>query len=148
MTMIQYMSDTGLLPGTTHDISMIAAKLGIQRRVARCEDQSSERLGVADHVQPAALHGRAGGSRAVQHTASAVTNDVDTLTNALWYPPNSSTADVRPWDANGMQTPRAHGDYNANTATDYGLMLAYNQFSSNPSAGIELAWAGWAKGRA
>ena len=29
MTMIQFMSDTGLLPGTTHDISMIAAKLGI-----------------------------------------------------------------------------------------------------------------------
>ena len=29
MTMIQYMSDTGLLPGTTHDVSMVAAKLGI-----------------------------------------------------------------------------------------------------------------------
>jgi Flp pilus assembly protein TadG len=29
-TMIQYMSDTGLLPATTHDISMIAARLGIQ----------------------------------------------------------------------------------------------------------------------
>ena len=27
--MVQYMSDTGLLPGTTHDISMIAAKLGV-----------------------------------------------------------------------------------------------------------------------
>ena len=29
MTMIQFMSDTGLLPGTTHDISMVVAKLGI-----------------------------------------------------------------------------------------------------------------------
>jgi hypothetical protein len=32
-----------------------------------------------------------------------------------------------------MQTPRAHGDYNSNTATDYGFMLAYDQFSSNPT---------------
>ena len=30
-----------------------------------------------------------------------------------------------------MQTPRAHGDYDTNTATSYGLMLAYNQFSSS-----------------
>src|SRR5262249_44049480 len=30
MALVQYLSDTGLLPGTAHDISMIAAKLGIQ----------------------------------------------------------------------------------------------------------------------
>ena len=29
MTMIQFLSDTGRLPGTSHDISMVAAKLGI-----------------------------------------------------------------------------------------------------------------------
>jgi hypothetical protein len=40
---------------------------------------------------------------------------------------------VRPWDANGLQDPRAHGDYCANTATSYGLMMAYNQFSSASS---------------
>ena len=28
--MIQYMLDTGILPGTAQDVSMIAAKLGIQ----------------------------------------------------------------------------------------------------------------------
>ena len=28
--MIQYMLDTGLMPGTGQDVSMIAAKLGIQ----------------------------------------------------------------------------------------------------------------------
>jgi hypothetical protein len=49
----------------------------------------------------------------------------------LWYPPNSSTADVRPWDANGNLAPGAHGDYDSNTATSYGLMLAYNQLSGN-----------------
>ncbi len=34
MTMIQYMSDTGLLSGTTHDISMYPMKLRDRRR--RC----------------------------------------------------------------------------------------------------------------
>jgi hypothetical protein len=53
------------------------------------------------------------------------------MINSLWFPPNASASDVRPWDPNGMQTPRAHGDYCANTATSYGFMLAYNQFSSN-----------------
>ena len=53
------------------------------------------------------------------------------MINSLWFPPNSSSADVRPWDANGQQTPRADNDYVYNTATSYGLMLAYNQFSSN-----------------
>jgi hypothetical protein len=55
------------------------------------------------------------------------------MINSLWFPPNSSSTDVRPWDPNGMQTPRAHGDYDSNTATSYGFMLAYNQFSSNAS---------------
>ena len=53
------------------------------------------------------------------------------MINTLWYPPNSSSADVTPWDANGLNTPHAHGDYDSNTATSYGLMLAYNQFSSS-----------------
>src|SRR5205823_1119327 len=30
----------------------------------------------------------------------------------------------------GVQIPRAHGDWNSNTSTSYGFMLAYNQFSS------------------
>ena len=53
------------------------------------------------------------------------------MANSLWFPPNSSSADVRPWDVNDQQTPRAHADYDCNTTTDYGLMLAYNQFSGN-----------------
>jgi hypothetical protein len=55
------------------------------------------------------------------------------MINALWFPPNSSSSDVRPWDANGSQTPRASNDYVNNTATSYGLMLAYNQLSGSSS---------------
>jgi hypothetical protein len=60
-----------------------------------------------------------------------LTNNYSNLINALWYPPNSGTNDVTPWDPNGLLTPRAHGDYDSNTATSYGLMLAYNQLSSS-----------------
>jgi hypothetical protein len=58
------------------------------------------------------------------------TNNYTDLIDSLWYPPNSGSSDVRPWDPNGLQTPRAHGDYDSNTATSYGLRLAYNQLSS------------------
>jgi hypothetical protein len=67
---------------------------------------------------------------------NAITNlsrDYSGMINSLYFPPNSGTQDVRPWDSNGTQTPRPHGDYCANTATSFGLMLAYNQFSSNSS---------------
>src|SRR6202041_1624753 len=48
-----------------------------------------------------------------------------------WYPPNSSATDVSPWDPNGLLTPHAHGDYDSNTATSYGMMIGYNQPSSS-----------------
>jgi hypothetical protein len=51
---------------------------------------------------------------------------------------------VRPWDSNGVNTPHAHGDFDSNTASSYGMMLAYNQFSSSTTlqtAGI----GGWGR---
>jgi hypothetical protein len=53
------------------------------------------------------------------------------MINGLYYPPNSGDTDVRPWDANGVQTPRAYGDFTGNTCTSYGFMVAYNQMSSS-----------------
>jgi hypothetical protein len=73
------------------------------------------------------------GTGAFNNVQYALGRDYSSMISSLWYPPNSSTTDVRPWDANGSQTPRAHGDYCANTATSYGFMLAYNQLSSNPT---------------
>jgi Flp pilus assembly protein TadG len=133
MTMVQFMSDTGLFPGTTTDISMLPAKLGIAGALTDVQMNhpndlvsmllfsrpvySSDPVGVGNFSEP-------------QYNLS---RDYSGMINSLWFPPNSSTADVTPWDPNGQQTPRAHGDYCANTATSYGFMLAYNQFSSNAS---------------
>ena len=35
----------------------------------------------------------------------SLTANYNNLINALWYPPNSGTNDVRPWDANGCRRP-------------------------------------------
>jgi Flp pilus assembly protein TadG len=131
MTMIQYMLDTGLLPGTAHDISMVPAKLGIAGALTDIQNNhpndlvsliyfsrpsySSEPTGVGNFDAPIVSLGR----------------NYTSMTNSLWYPPNSTSADVRPWDTNGSLTPHAHGDYCSNTATSYGLMLAYNQLSGS-----------------
>jgi hypothetical protein len=133
MTMIQYMSDTGLFPGTVHDISMIAAKLGIQGALTDIQnnhpnDLVSMLLFSRPHYpsEPA----EAGAFSQAQYNLS---RDYAGMINSLYFPPNSTTSDVRPWDPNGAQTPRAHGDYDANTATSYGFMLSYNQLSSSSS---------------
>ncbi len=133
MTMVQYMSDTGLLPGTTHDISMIAAKLGVAGALQDVKINHPNDLVSLIMFSRPPYTGEPVEVGQFGLPQISMTNDVDKLSNALWFPPNSSSSDVRPWDANGMQTPRAHGDYNSNTATDYGFVLAYNQFSSNPS---------------
>ncbi len=133
MTMVQFISDTGLLPGTAHDISLVAAKLGVAG--ALLDIQINHPNDLASLImfcrppysgEPAEV-GRFGKPQV------SMSNDYTALINGLWYPPNSSSGDVRPWDSNGLRTPAAHGDYDANTATDYGFMLAYNQFSANSS---------------
>jgi Flp pilus assembly protein TadG len=133
MTMIQYISDTGLLPGTSHDISMVAAKLGVAGALQDIQlNHPNDMVSLIMFSRP---HYAGEPAEVGQFSTAQVplTKNSTALSNGLWYPPNSSAGDVRPWDPNGMQTPRAHGDYNANTATDYGFMLAYNQLNSNPS---------------
>ena len=131
MTMIQYMMDTGILPGVTTDISMLPAKLGIQG--ALTDIQNNHPNDLVSMLMFSRPHYSGEPTEAGQFTypVNSLSNNYTSMINSLWFPPNSSSADVTPWDANGLNTPHAHGDYDANTATSYGLMLAYNQFSSN-----------------
>ncbi len=131
MTMIQYMLDTGLLPGTAQDISMIAGKLGIQGALQDIQNNHPNDMVSLIMFSRPQFSGDPAGMGQFSQPQVTLTNNYTNLINALWYPPNSGTSDVRPWDPNGLQTPRAHGDYDSNTATSYGLMLAYNQFSSS-----------------
>jgi Flp pilus assembly protein TadG len=140
MTMIQYMLDTGLLPGTAEDISMIAAKLGIQGALQDIQNNHPNDLVSLCMFSRPQYSGDPANTGQFSQAQVNLTNNYTNLINALWYPPNSGTDDVRPWDPNGLQTPRAHGDWDSNTASSYGLMLAYNQFSS--SATLQAAGIG------
>jgi Flp pilus assembly protein TadG len=131
LTMIQFISDTGMFPGTSHDVSMYPAKSGI---AAALQDISNNHpndlvsllLFSRPHYsgEPAEV-----GRNSIPLTS--LSRNYAGMLNAMYFPPNSSSGDVLLYSADGLNSPRAHGDYDANTATDYGFMLAYNQFSSN-----------------
>jgi Flp pilus assembly protein TadG len=131
MTMIQYMSDTGLLPGTTHDISMIAAKLGVAGALQDIQNNHPNDLVSLAMFSRPPYNGEPTAAGQFAYARNNLSGNYSSMINSLWFPPNSGSADVRPWDTNGQQTPCAHGDFDSNTATDYGMMLAYNQLSSS-----------------
>ena len=133
MTMIQFLSDTGRLPGTSHDVSMIAAKLGISGALTDIKNNHPDDLVSLLLFSRPAYSGEPSEVGDFSTPQYSLGNNYSSMINGLWYPPNSTTADVSLWDSNGELTPRAHGDYDANTATSYGFMLAYNQFSGNTS---------------
>jgi Flp pilus assembly protein TadG len=131
MTMIQYISDSGLFPGTVHDISMYMAKLGIANALVDIQNNHpNDLVSMILFSRPVYANDPAGVG-AFSQVQYSLSNNYTSMINSLWFPPSFATGDCNPWDKNGVQTPRAHGDYCANTATSYGFMLAYNQFSSN-----------------
>lgn len=131
MTMIQYMLDTGITPGTTHDVSMVAAKLGIAGALQDIQNNHpNDTVSLLVFSRPS-YNGEPSDVGQFDQPLNSLGRSYTSMINSLWYPPNSGSSDVTPWDANGQLTPSAHGDYCGNTATSYGLMLAYNQFSSN-----------------
>jgi hypothetical protein len=133
MTMIQYMSDTGLLPGTARDISLSVAKLGINGALVDIQNNHPNDLVTMLLFNRPQYSNDPPATGSFNNAQFALSRDYAGMIKALWYPPNSATADVLPWDANGLETARGHGDYNANTATMHGFLLAYNQMSGNSS---------------
>ncbi|HEX4144683.1 MAG TPA: pilus assembly protein TadG-related protein [Pirellulales bacterium] len=133
MTLIQYLLDTSISPGTFHDVSMVPAKLGINGAITDIQqNHPNDMVSMIYYARPTYANDPSGVGT-FDNPISSLGRNYTSIANSLWYPPNSGSADVRPWDTSGNLTPRAHGDYDANTAVSYGLMLAYNQFSSNPA---------------
>jgi Flp pilus assembly protein TadG len=133
MTMIQFMMDTGLLSGVTHDISMFPMKQGVGCALLDIQNNHPNDLVAMLPFSRPQYSNDPSGTGKFNNPQYNLTNTYSAMVSSLWVPPNSSGSDVRPWDSNGIQTPSAHGDYDANTASDYGFMLAYNQFSGNTS---------------
>jgi len=131
MTLIQFMSDTGLLPGTAHDISMYPMKVGIGGALLDIQNNHpNDLVSMVLFDRPQYTNDDIGAGT-FNNAQYSLTNNYQSIINSLWLPPNSGSADVRLWDANGLLTPRAHGDYDSNTASQYGFMLAYNQLGSS-----------------
>jgi Flp pilus assembly protein TadG len=130
MTMLQYIADTGINPGTARDVSTYSAKLGIASVLQDMQlNHPNDMVSLVYYNRPQFT-----GDPPIGKFTQALTNlsqNYTAATNALWYPPNSGTSDVTPWDVNGAQTPNSYADFTSNTTTNHGLMLAYNQFSSS-----------------
>jgi Flp pilus assembly protein TadG len=133
MTMVQFMMDTGLLSGVTQDISMFPMKQGVGCALLDIQNNHPNDLVAMLPFSRPQYSNDAPGTGTFNNPQYSLTNTYSAMVSSLWVPPNSSSSDVRPWDTNGTQTPRAHGDFDSNTASDYGFMLAYNQFSGNKS---------------
>ena len=131
MTMIQFLADTGRFPGTAHDISMYSAKLGIAGALQDMQINHPNDLVSLDLFSRPQYSNDPANIGEYNKALITLSNNYASAIDSLWFPPNSSVSDVRPFDVNGIQTPRAYGDFCSNTATSYGFMLAYNQFSSN-----------------
>jgi Flp pilus assembly protein TadG len=131
MTMVQFLSDTGLLPGTAHDISMYPMKNGVGGALIDIQNNHPNDLVAMLLFSRPQFNNDPPNTGQFNTPQYNLTNNYSAMVNSLWLPPNTASADARLWDPNGLNTPRAHGDYNANTTSVYGFMMAYNQFSSS-----------------
>ncbi len=131
MTWVQFLSDTGKLSGTVHDISMFPAKLGIAGALEDIRNNHpNDQVAMLLYCRPQYNNDPAGiGSFST--ALYSLGRDYTSMINSLYFPPNSAALDVTLFDANDKKTPRTYGDFTANTATMHGLMLSYNEYSGS-----------------
>ncbi len=135
MTLIQYLSDTGNLPGTATDISAYTLKLGVQLALQDIQlNFPNTRVALAAFSRPR-YNGEPQEAGRFTTALVPMTPDYTSLIYALWYPQGVGPGQVaRPWDLPMEKALRANGDYNSNTASYYAFMVAHNQLSWSPTA--------------
>jgi hypothetical protein len=139
MTMIQFMMDTGIFPGTARDISLYPAKLGLMGAIQDIQlNHPNDLVSLIMFGRPQFTNDPAN-IGTFDNAQFSLSRNYTGMINGLWYPPNSGTTDVRPWDLNARQTPSAHGDFCSNTTLKQGFMLAYNQLSGNSTVSSTVA---------
>ncbi len=135
-TMIQFMMDCGYLPGTSHDISMFPMKQGVGGALTDIQNNHPNDL-VAMLLFSRPVYGNdPPGCGTFNVPQYSLTNDYNSMLTSLWVPPGSGSlsSDVVLYSAAADTIPSAHADYDSNTASSFGFMQAYNQFSSNQAA--------------
>jgi hypothetical protein len=135
MTLVQYLSDTGNLPGTATDISTYSLKLGVQLALQDIQlNYPNTRVSLVPFSRPR-FDGEPQEAGRFTTAHVPMTSDYTALIYALWYPQGTAPGDViRPWDLNAEKALRANGDYNGNTTSYYSFMVSHNEFSVSPTA--------------
>ena len=134
MTLIQYLSDTGNLPGTATDISTYTLKLGVQLALQDIQlNYPNTLVALAPFSRPR-FHGEPQEAGRFSTALVPMTQDYTALIHALWYPQGVGPGEViRPWDAAAEKALRANGDYNGNTSSYYSFMVSHNELSPSPA---------------
>ena len=131
-TMIQFMMDCGYLPGTTHDVSMYPMKQGVGGALTDIQNNHpNDLVAMLLFSRPVYNNDPAGIGR-FNVPQFNLTNDYASMLTSLWVPPGSGAlgSDVKLFgDSNAVLIPAAHADFDANTASSFGFMQAYNQYS-------------------
>ena len=131
-TMIQFMMDCGYLPGTTHDVSMFPMKQGVGGALTDIQNNHPNDL-VAMLLFSRPVYGNdPAGIGRFNVPQYNLTNDYASMLTSLWVPPGSGSlsSDVKLFgDSNAALIPSAHADFDSNTASSFGFMQAYNQYS-------------------
>jgi Flp pilus assembly protein TadG len=119
-------------PGTCHEAPMYAQKVGINSALNDIQtNHPNDMLSMIFFSVPQSSATDTSGTR-FNRVRVALGQNYTNLVESLWYPPatlGNSSATVTPYDSNNLEVPRAMGG----TCYAMGLMLAYNQFSSNAS---------------
>ncbi len=135
MTLVQYLSDTGNLPGTAHDISTYTLKLGVQLALQDIQlNYPNTRVALAPFSRPR-FNGEPQDAGRFTTAQVPMTQDYTALIRALWYPQGVGPGEaIRPWDVTAEKALRANGDYNSNTSSYYAFMVTHNELSPSPTA--------------
>lgn len=144
MTMVQFMADTKLLPGNAHDVSMYSMKLGVAGAVQNIlNNHPNDQVALVPFSRPQ-FSGDPDDVGAFDQALVPLGRDYAATIERLWFPKNSDSSDVRPWDDNDATTPRSNSDFNSNTTTIHGMMIAYNQLSGRSDLRTSGA-GGWGR---
>jgi hypothetical protein len=130
MTMVQFIADTGISPGTARDVSTFSAKLGIASVLSDIQiNHPNDQIAMILYNRPQYSNEPAIGK--FSNALYGLNRNYSAMTNSLWYPPNYGTTTITPWDSNGTQVVNSYADFTPNTTTQHGLMLAYNNLSGS-----------------
>ncbi len=119
-------------PGTCHETPLYECKLGIQAALSDIQNNHpNDMLSLIFFSTPLTSASDTSASR-FNRVRVGLSQNYSNMSDSLWYPPatvGNASATVTPYDSNNLEVPRAMGG----TCYAMGLMLAYNQFSSNSS---------------